>query len=67
MKMFRVSFLRLGLMDPDLPPPGPPTMRSFKVSGAVSRRRQCVCVELSVMESVMCLLGVSAEHGGQCG
>ncbi|MEQ2189586.1 hypothetical protein GOODEAATRI_026746, partial [Goodea atripinnis] len=22
---------RLGMMDPDLPPPGPPTMRSFKV------------------------------------
>lgn len=25
---------RLGLVDPDLPPPGPPTMRSFKVGGA---------------------------------
>lgn len=22
---------RLGLLDPDLPPPGPPSMRSFKV------------------------------------
>uniref|UniRef100_A0A665U240 Serrate, RNA effector molecule n=1 Tax=Echeneis naucrates TaxID=173247 RepID=A0A665U240_ECHNA len=27
-----LSFL-LGMVDPDLPPPGPPTMRSFKVSG----------------------------------
>lgn len=28
--------VRLGLLDPDLPPPGPPTLKSFKVSAAVS-------------------------------
>lgn len=27
--------VRLGLVDPDLPPPGPPTLKSFKVNAAL--------------------------------
>lgn len=64
--------LRLGMVDPDLPPPGPPVMRSFKVSKRTklqsnkrhseSWRRGCRVV----LCNVTCVfVGVSVEHGGQ--
>lgn len=42
---------RLGLVDPDLPPPGPPTMRSFKVGGAL----QALSLPASLVCSLKCI------------
>lgn len=51
-------------MDPDLPPPGPPTMRSFKVGGALLALSLSISLCSSRSVFVFVRAGVPAEHGG---
>lgn len=59
--------VRLGMVDPDLPPPGPPTLKSFKVGApsavVVLKQPQ----SSSHLDLLTLLPGVPAQHGRQHG